>query len=382
VLSLAIKNALTCPGYERIRSRIDELRLNFVTGMAHELRTPITALRLSLDEICATEPAGMSNGNQHLLHIGRRNLDRIVSLVERQIELLQIALGRVFVSRRLVQVQQVVEETLAAAGEHGERRLSAAELGGAQKIHLLTDPLRFAIVIDWMLAMREQHDAGDFHVEVERRDEGSQLVMVSNAPGLRSLSNESGPDECGNADTTSACPILLMAEFGLQERACRRIISELGGELSVESNGTAGKIVIRHPIVPSFDNQKDILRPLKEIRESAHLGGNNVDLLECEVFGPGMQSCSEEKLLCDIADRCRVVMAAGDVIVRGKQKGRCYLALLNRQPEEIAHTIKQIESCWEEAEKNERHLNVFLLQRFAPEVGDVEALLSSIGTIT
>jgi CheY-like chemotaxis protein len=382
VLSLAIKDALTCPGYERIRSRIDELRLNFVTGIAHELRTPITALRLALDEICAAEPAGKSNGNQHLLHISRRNLDRIVSLVERQIELLQIALGRVFVSRRIVQIGQVVEETLAASGEHGERRLNPAQMGGAQKIHFLTDPVRLAIVIDWMLAMGDQHDAGDFHVQVEHRDDDSQLVMVSSAPRLRSFSKEFARGRSGDPDTASACPILLMAEFGLEERACRKIISELGGELSVESNGTDGKIVIRHPIMPSFDNQKDILRPLKDIRESAHLGGNNVDLLECEVFGPGMQSSSEENVLCDIAERCRAVMASGDSIVRGKQKGRCYLALLNRQPEEIAHTIKHIESCWEEAERNERHLNVFLLQRFAPEVGDVEALLSSISTIS
>ncbi len=381
VLSLAIKNALSCPGYERIRSRLDELRLNFVTGIAHELRTPITALRLALDEIFAMELAGKSNGGQNLFHISQRNLDRIVSLVERQIELLQIALGKVFVTRTVVGIDQVFRKTLAASGDDGEYRLKFGSIGGGKRIHLLTDPVRFAIVLDWILSLRRKHNTGNLRVEVEHGEAGSQLVIALDTPSLRSFSMDSGYSETGNRENASACPLLLMAEFGLEERACRRIIRELGGELSVESNGAGANIVIRHPFVPAFDNQKDIQRSLKAIRESAHSGGNNVDLLECEIYGPGMKSGSEESFLCNLADRCRAVLAEGDVIVRGKQKGRCYLALLNRQPEEIVPTIKHIEGCWEEAENDGRHLNVYLLQRFAPELGDIEATLSSFSTV-
>jgi CheY-like chemotaxis protein len=382
VLSLAIKNALSCPGYEKIRSRLDELRLNFVTGIAHDLRTPITALRLSLDEIFAMEQTVRSNGGNSLFRISQRNLDRIVTLVERQIELLQIALGKVFVSRRVVEIEQVIQKTLAASGDDGGRELNFSSADRGQNIYLLTDPNRFAIVLDWMFGLRRDHNGGNFQVTVESGEEGSQLVIVSETDSLRSLSGDSDYSEHGSSEGASACPILLMAEFGLQERACRRIVKELGGVLSVEGNGAGGKIVLRHPIVPAFDNKKDVLRPLKEIRESAHLGGNNVDLLECEVFGPGLESGSEESILLDLAERCRAVLAEGDTIVRGKQKGRCYLALLNRQPEEIAHTIHHIEGCWRELEDSERHLNVFLLQRFAPELDDTEALLSTLSTVS
>jgi CheY-like chemotaxis protein len=382
ILSQAIKNALSCPGYDTIRNRLDELRLNFVTGIAHDLRTPITALRLSLDEIFAMELAGRSSASQSLFGISQRNLDRIVTLVERQIELLQIALGRVFVSRTMVEIGQVARKTLAATSDERERGMSFDSINHGRNTYLLTDPVRLAIVLDWMFALKKEHDEGDFRLEVEHREEGSQLVIISEQHSLRSMSGDSDYPERHSTQASSSCPILLMAEFGLEERACRRIIRELGGELSVEGNGAVGKIVVRHPIIPAFDNKKDIIRPLKEIRESAHIGGNYVDLLECEIFGPGVEADSEESILCDIADRCRAVMAEGDLIVRGKQKGRCYLALFNRQPEEIAHTISHIEGCWEEVEKNDRHLNAFLLQRFASELIDTEALLSTLTTVS
>ncbi|MFH1755992.1 MAG: response regulator, partial [Candidatus Latescibacterota bacterium] len=115
VLSSSIKNALSCPGYDRIRSRLDELRLSFITGFAHDLRTPITSLQLSLDEIFTTESQGRNHGNHSLIAISQRNLDRIVTLVERQIDLLQIALGKIFVSRKLVDIAKVFEKTFAAS---------------------------------------------------------------------------------------------------------------------------------------------------------------------------------------------------------------------------------------------------------------------------
>ncbi|MFH1755691.1 MAG: hypothetical protein ABIA59_08305, partial [Candidatus Latescibacterota bacterium] len=251
-----------------------------------------------------------------------------------------------------------------------------------KRIYLLTDPNRLAIVLDWMLGLRKGHNTTDVHMEIVNGETGLQLAITIQTQSIRSFSDSAGcADSCGS-DCTEGCPILQMAEYGLEERACRKIIKELGGELSVENNGSGSMIVIRHPLIPAFDKKKDVISPMNEIRDLARRGGNNVDLLECEVDGPGVQAENEEALLCDLAERCREVFAEGDIIARGKPKGKCYFALLNRQPEEIAHTISHIEGCWDGTADNERRIHVFLLQRFTPEPGeDSEALLSTLSPV-
>ncbi|MBI4719956.1 MAG: response regulator [Chitinivibrionia bacterium] len=59
----------------------DDLRTRFLTKLSHEIRTPLTALSLAIDGLSnKTNRAGASEDK--LLTISRRNVDRLISLVE------------------------------------------------------------------------------------------------------------------------------------------------------------------------------------------------------------------------------------------------------------------------------------------------------------
>jgi two-component system response regulator FixJ len=66
---------------------LDAARVRSLTRLAHELRTPLTAIRAALDGLIAERPL---NGDQRrIANIGRRNLDRLARLVERELGHLQ-----------------------------------------------------------------------------------------------------------------------------------------------------------------------------------------------------------------------------------------------------------------------------------------------------
>jgi CheY-like chemotaxis protein len=60
---------------------LEDIRSKFFIKLSHEIRTPLTALSLALDGL-SDAPASSVGPNDKLLAISRRNIDRLISLVE------------------------------------------------------------------------------------------------------------------------------------------------------------------------------------------------------------------------------------------------------------------------------------------------------------
>lgn len=72
---------------------LDEMRSNFLINLAHDLRTPLTAVKLALDSLFARRVDAMPPEERKMAEIGRRNVDRIIETVEHQLDLLRAELG-------------------------------------------------------------------------------------------------------------------------------------------------------------------------------------------------------------------------------------------------------------------------------------------------
>lgn len=68
---------------------LDGLRLELLTDLSHQLRTPLTATKLALEGLFSQMDGAMDGSQRQLADISRRNIDRLVALVERQLETLQ-----------------------------------------------------------------------------------------------------------------------------------------------------------------------------------------------------------------------------------------------------------------------------------------------------
>ncbi|NIM20417.1 MAG: response regulator [Candidatus Latescibacteria bacterium] len=379
-LSLAVENALSCPGYEGVRIGLDELRLNFLTGLAHELRTPITALRLSLDELFAQQSADGPRESQNLVKIGQRNLDRVVSLVEKQINQLQTMLGSVCVSRQLVEVREIIDKALDSEAADGGPSIENV-VSDRDRIYLFTDPERLLTVLEWAVGTANGGGDGVMQLLLDDTQKEVHLVVRSNGENRESGAANPCSGRVNPSTSVSACPIPFITEFKLEERACRTIIEALGGKLWTEGREAERLVCLDLPILPSYDRRKDFTLPMKRVREMTRLQGKSMDLLKCEIINHSASTGSEASLLYELLEGFHAALTKGDVVIRGKRVGMCYLALVDRQPEEIDHTIRFLRTCWEEMETDGRDLDIIFLQRVTPDSKDVESLLATIDNV-
>jgi len=129
---------------------LDQLRLSFLTSLSHELRTPLTAIKIALDGLFTDEAAGTTPASRQLIAISQRNLDRIIRLVENQLDLLQVTLGEVAVSRRLANLGTVVESAVRMSVRGASRGAHNHHADG-NGLYLFTDPDRLRSVIEYFL---------------------------------------------------------------------------------------------------------------------------------------------------------------------------------------------------------------------------------------
>jgi CheY-like chemotaxis protein len=382
VLGSAVKNALSCPGYAGIRAGLDELRAGFLIKLAHELRTPVTALRIALDELNGGRDQDVSEtpeARNRLLGIGRRNLDRIESLVENQIELLQVALGRVTVSRRLVEIGEVFRKSRLTGMVDEASKVAES---GRDKIFLYTDPDRLAEVISWLISCYSSENALPPQFDLQHDRDKARLIITLKLDHREPHPEENIKNRRCEKRNSLFCPIPLLSEAGLEMRASRTVIEALGGDLTIEQNGGGGMLHIRLPIFPDYDRTIDFIRPLKQIRELAQLNGQSLDLLKCELDNYEAGKVDEITFLYELIKNSFSALTEGDGVVRGKSNGTCYLALLDRRSEDIDHAIEYLQHSWAAQGTAGKTIDVLLLERVTPDMTDIEKITRSLERLT
>jgi CheY-like chemotaxis protein len=378
VLGSAVKKALSCPGYAGVRAGLDELRAGFLVKLAHELRTPVTALRIALDELNGKgnqDVSGTPEARNRLIGIGQRNLDRIESLVENQIELLQVALGRVTVSRRLVEIGEVFRRGhLSGIAD----RASQAGETTPNKIFLYTDPDRLIEAMSWLGCCYGSENALPLQFDFQHDRERARLIIT-----LKLDHWEPHPEaniSCLDEENQHSpfCPISLLSEANLEMRASRTVVEALGGELAIEQTGSGGMLSIRLPIFPDYDRNVDFIRPLKQIQELAQQNGQNLDLLKCELANNEIGKMDEITFLYELINNSLLDLAEGDGVVRGNGNGTCYLALLDRQPEDIEQLNDYLHNNWVDRSGEGKSVDILLLERVDPDLTDIENISRSL----
>jgi FixJ family two-component response regulator len=320
---------------------LDRLRLSFLTGLAHELRTPLTAMKLALEGLFAAHPADQRSAEGRLLAIGQRNLDRIIRLVEGQLDLLQITLGDVSVSRRLVSIRALLERAVGEAQPATRRRVALEAVDGNDGVFVFTDPDRLRTVVRHLLDAGP-HDEGrpvavtygliDDSQELELRFDNIRLP--SEAVGI--AGGAGGAFDQTPAGTNGSAARCDAGAEGFEARAFRRIVSSLSGEIRGDGDDPA-RALIRFPVLPRFDELEDFTVPLRSLREAALLSGRSLTVLKCLVRDPRRNGSCFSPDEVDFFQRVASALSEGDALVRHDTDGTYCLVLIDRSADEVSH---------------------------------------------
>lgn len=221
---------------------IDRLRNAFLMELSHELRTPLAAIKLAVDGLSAG-PLDRSNGRERLLGITRRNVDRLTSLVENQLDLLRISLAEEAMPTDPVSIEEMIDDL----SRDFSARFSVERIAGNGADRVVTDRKRLKAVIKYIV---ENGSSGDGTPVGITTDVSSppRRVRVHFKNTKFHVSSESGNgggwNGCGDADSFASRQNK-GARFGLD--TCRRIIASLGGEMWIDDDESGECVTLALP---------------------------------------------------------------------------------------------------------------------------------------
>ena len=161
-----------------------EQQERWVSDVAHELKTPLTALLLVGDSLAAQ----VNSQNARLVERLQRELLRLQELVGDLLELsrLENTLPGTGPRAMVVDLPQLVEQVWASVRPLADQRQIALELVAPAQLRLSGDNSRLhrALLNLFDNALRYSPDGGVVRVSLDRRGEWCQLSVADQGPGL------------------------------------------------------------------------------------------------------------------------------------------------------------------------------------------------------
>lgn len=94
------------------RINIEKMKDEFVSMVSHELRTPLTAIKESINLATNGTTGEMSVLQKELLDTGKRNLDRLIRLINDVLNLQKLQTSKYDLKKEFNQINQIIEEVV------------------------------------------------------------------------------------------------------------------------------------------------------------------------------------------------------------------------------------------------------------------------------
>ena len=89
---------------------LDERKSIFVSNVAHELKTPLATVNLSLENILERIPGEADSEQKRMFEIGKRNIERLLRLVTDLLDLAKIEKGKLELKREEIDLEALTNE--------------------------------------------------------------------------------------------------------------------------------------------------------------------------------------------------------------------------------------------------------------------------------
>lgn len=226
---------------------LDTERRSFLANVAHELRTPVTNVEVTLEAL-----AGGADAEPHqraiFIRAAQNELARLRDLVQDLLGLGRLEAGVADLEIVPVRLCQQVEASLAAMGP----RLQAAEIRVRTQVPdvvLQADPHRLAQVLINLLDNTLKHSprGSTVHISARVRDDRIRIRVEDQGPGIADEDLPRVFDAFFVGDRSRAG-----TSTGLGLTIARRIVEAHGGSLTAESTpGRGAAFVVELPLSQS-----------------------------------------------------------------------------------------------------------------------------------
>lgn len=236
-------------GYRSVRTRMTGLRQErdaaarayeaqsqFVSVVSHELRTPLTSIKASLDLIGGEAPRLSDGDIENLAGIGRKNTDRLASLIDDLLDFQKLSAGKMLFRMDRLDLVALVRETLATNAALGADRQNGMVLeAGNEPLWVRGDSDRLHQVILNVLsnAIKFSGDGQNVHLRIEADGAHARLFIRDTGIGIPPEARDAVFAPFAQVDATDRRKF---GGTGLGMSISRAIMEGHGGRIDFESS--------------------------------------------------------------------------------------------------------------------------------------------------
>jgi two-component system OmpR family sensor kinase/two-component system sensor histidine kinase QseC len=208
----------------------------FVADAAHELRSPLTALKLQLQLLERAPDPGARADALHKLHEG---VDRSTHLIEQLLAAARTDPNDSAAKVRDTDLAELVRQSIADIFVFAQTRQVTVELDAPEHLHIEADPASLPILARNLLdnAIRYSPAGAIVHVTVESGAEQAALVVEDSGPGIPDAERQRVFDRFyrgeGNRQSGSGLGLSIVKNIAEQHRARIELGSSRYGGLKV-----------------------------------------------------------------------------------------------------------------------------------------------------
>lgn len=277
--SIAIHNARA---YGRVRE-LDRLKSEFVAVVSHEVRTPLTSIKGSLEILADGDHFVAGESGRELLRICQASVERLEALINDILDFSKLESSRLSARLAPTSLPGVIEGVVAQIRREAERKQIRIRLHAAPDLpRIRADEMRISQVLSNLLsnAIKFSREGTEIRVEALAMEGGATVGVIDQGIGI-------APDDIPKIfrpfrqlDSSST---RMAGGTGLGLVISKGIIEEHGGRIWVESRPGAGSrfsFWLPGDPVAEFDDNEISCHAAVEVRESSGIADSGA-------VGPG-----------------------------------------------------------------------------------------------
>jgi NtrC-family two-component system sensor histidine kinase KinB len=244
--------------------RLDELRAELIALVSHELKTPLTTLRMNL-LLLGERPDDLTSRQGEILSTAIAGCEDLAGTIDELLDLSRIEAGQLRLALTPVDLHALVEEAVRRfSPRYAEAGVALTASRECPRAAVLADPPRLALVLSNVLsnALNYTPEGGRVTVHVSsRQNAGSpardllRVAVTDSGPGIPEELRDRVFEKFFRIESqrTLGRTAVQGAGFGLY--LCRQIIEAHGGSIRCEPGdwGRGTRIALHLPPAPSMN---------------------------------------------------------------------------------------------------------------------------------
>lgn len=221
-------------------ARLDEMRMELVAVASHELKTPLTTLRMNL-LMLGEDAGGLSERQREVLATALLGCRELANTIDELLDMARIEAGQLRLARELVDLRGVIEQSVAALRQRYEdARVALKVLPDDRPARVEGDPARLAMVFSNLLdnALKYTPAGGSVTVQVASGQNAApggggplHIAVTDTGPGVPAHLRDRVFEKFFRVEQAGAEDQSGTRGAGIGLYLCRQIVEAHGGSI-------------------------------------------------------------------------------------------------------------------------------------------------------